>query len=135
MLLATALVLACAIAGTGTAYGGPNSLTDWQDIAASGQARLHGPTGCPARAFHARIRGTKVAKVVFTLDGHRIATRTRKNFRGTFAVRIDPGRLEIGVHRLVAKVTFQRGSATKAKTFRLGFQRCPRALRAPRFTG
>ena len=44
-------------------------------------------------------------------------------------------RLRIGVHRLVATVTFQRGSGTKAKTFRLAFQRCPRALRAPRFTG
>jgi hypothetical protein len=60
---------------------------------------------------------------------------TRKNFRGTYAVRIDPRRLRLGVHRLVVKVTFQRGSATKAKTFRLAFQRCPRALRAPRFTG
>ena len=100
-----------------------------------GRARLLGPTGCQARAFHARISGTKVARVVFILDGHRIKTLTRKNFRGTFAVRIDPRRLKIGVHRLVAKVTFQRGSGTKAKTFRLAFQRCPRALRAPRFTG
>jgi uncharacterized repeat protein (TIGR01451 family) len=100
-----------------------------------GRARLLGPTGCTTRAFRARIRGTKVAKVVFTLDGHRISTVTRKNYRGTFAVRIDPRQLRIGVHRLVAKVTFTRGSATKAKTFRLAFQRCPRALRAPRFTG
>jgi hypothetical protein len=100
-----------------------------------GRAQLLGPTGCTARAFHARIRGVKVAKVVFTLDGHRIGTLTRKNFRNTFAVRINPRRLAFGVHRLIAKVTFQRGSATKAKTFRLTFQRCPRALRAPRFTG
>ena len=100
-----------------------------------GRAQLFGPTGCTARAFHARIRGVKIAKVVFTLDGRRIQTLTRKNFRGTFAVRIDPRRLKIGVHRLIAQVTFQRGSATKAKTFRLAFQRCPRALRAPRFTG
>ena len=102
---------------------------------APGSARLLGPTGCQARAFHARIRGKKVARVVFTLDGHRIKTLSRKNFRGTYAVRIDPRRLAMGVHRLVVKVTFQRGSGTKAKTFRLAFQRCPRALRAPRFTG
>ena len=100
-----------------------------------GRARLLGPAGCTARAFHARIRGVKIAKVVFKLDGRRIKTLTRKNFRGTYAVRIDPRRLRLGVHRLVATVTFQRGSATKAKTFRLAFQRCPRALRAPRFTG
>ena len=100
-----------------------------------GRARLLGPTGCTARAFHARIRGTKVARVVFILDGHRIATVTRKNFAGSYAVRIDPSRLRMGIHRLAVKVTFQRGSGTKAKTFRLAFQRCPRALRAPRFTG
>lgn len=100
-----------------------------------GRARLLGPAGCAARAFHARVRGVRIARVVFKLDGKRIKTLTRKNFRGTYAVRIDPRRLRIGVHRLVATVTFQRGSATRAKTFRLSFQRCPRALRAPRFTG
>jgi hypothetical protein len=100
-----------------------------------GRARLLGPTGCASQAFHARIRGVKIAKVVFRLDGRRIKTLTRKNFRGTYAVRIDPRHLRLGVHRLVVKVTFERGSATRAKTFRLAFQRCPRALRAPRFTG
>jgi hypothetical protein len=100
-----------------------------------GKARLLAPTGCTARAFNARVSGTKIAKVVYYLDGKKIKTVTRTNLRGTFAVRIDPGRLKVGVHRLIAKVTFQRGSATKAKTFRLSFQRCPRALRAPRFTG
>jgi hypothetical protein len=88
-----------------------------------------------ARAFHARVSGTKIARVVYYLDGHRLKTVTRKNFRGTYAVRIDPSRLKVGVHRLLVKVTFQRGSATKAKSFRSSFQRCPRALRAPRFTG
>jgi hypothetical protein len=100
-----------------------------------GRARLLGPSGCTARAFHARIRGVRIARVVFKLDGKRIKTVTRKNFRGTYAVRIDPRHLRLGVHRLVATVTFRRGSATKAKTFRLAFQRCPRALRAPQFTG
>lgn len=100
-----------------------------------GRARLLGPAGCTAKVFRARVSGVKIAKVVFKLDGKRIKTLTRKNFRGTYAVRIDPGRLALGVHRLVAAVTFQRGSATKAKTYRLAFQRCPRALRAPRFTG
>jgi uncharacterized repeat protein (TIGR01451 family) len=100
-----------------------------------GRARLLAPTGCATRAFNARVAGTKIAKVIFYLDGKRIKTVTRKNLRGTFAVRIDPRRLKLGVHRLIAKVTFQRGSATKARTFRLSFQHCPRALRAPRFTG
>jgi hypothetical protein len=100
-----------------------------------GRAQLVAPTGCQARAFHARVRGTRVARVVFTLDGKRLKIVKRKNFRGTYAVRINPRSLRYGVHRLVVRVTFQRGSRTKAKTFRLAFQRCPRALRSPRFTG
>jgi hypothetical protein len=72
---------------------------------------------------------------VFKLDERRIQALTRKNFRGTYAVRIDPRHLRVGVHRPVATVALERGSAKKAKTSRLGFQRCPRALRAPRFTG
>jgi hypothetical protein len=101
----------------------------------SGRARLLGPTGCAARAFRARVAGTKIARVVFILDGHKVTTLTRKNYRGMYAIRIDPGRLKVGVHRLIVNVTFQRGSGTKARTLRLAFQRCPRALRAPRFTG
>ena len=115
--------------------GNPGSQIVLGERITPGRARLLGPTGCTAGAFNARIRGVKVAKVVFILDGHRIKTLTRRNFRGTYAVRIDPSRLRVGVHRLVAKVTFQRGSGTKARTYRLAFQRCPRALRAPRFTG
>jgi hypothetical protein len=102
---------------------------------APGRARLLGPAGCTARVFHARVRGVRIARVVFSIDGKKIKTVTRKNYRGTYAIRIDPRQLRVGVHRLIARVTFTRGSATKAKTYRLSFQRCPRALRAPRFTG
>ena len=100
-----------------------------------GTARLLGPTGCTARAFRARVRGTKVARVVYILDGRVVSTLRHTNYHKTFAVRVDPRRLSLGVHRLVAQVTFRRGSGTKPKTFRLSFQRCSRALRAPRFTG
>jgi uncharacterized repeat protein (TIGR01451 family) len=102
---------------------------------AAGRARLLGPTGCRANTFRARVAGTRIARVVFMLDGKRIKTLTRRNFRRTFAIRINPARLSIGVHRLIARVTFERGSGTRARSYRLSFQRCPRALRAPRFTG
>jgi hypothetical protein len=62
-------------------------------------------------------------------------TLKRTNLPKPFAIGLDPRRLSIGFHRLVAKATLQRGSGTKANTLRLSFQRCPRALRAPRFTG
>jgi hypothetical protein len=43
--------------------------------------------------------------------------------------------MRIGVHRLVATVTFQRGTGTKTKKFRVSFQRCARKVAAPQFTG
>jgi hypothetical protein len=59
--------------------------------------------------------------VVFTFDGN--------------ALLIDPSPLAADVQDPIATVTFQRGSTRKTKILRLAFQRCPRALRAPRFTG
>jgi uncharacterized repeat protein (TIGR01451 family) len=100
-----------------------------------GTARLLGPTGCAARAFSARIRGTKVQTVTFVLDGKTFKRFTRTNKSGLYAVRINPAKLALGVHRLVVSVTFQKGSGTKPKTMRLSFQRCGKKLVTPRFTG
>jgi len=100
-----------------------------------GAARLLGPTGCRGQAFRVRVAGTKIAQVRFTLDGKRLKTLTKPNFRNTFAVRINPRRMKVGVHRLRAVITFERGSGTRPKTMNLSFQRCARRLAAPRFTG
>lgn len=100
-----------------------------------GTAGLSGRTGCVTSAFNARVRGAKIAKVVFLLDGKVIKTVTKPNLAGDYLARISPAKLRIGVHRLVAKVTFQAASKTAAKTLRLSFQRCGRALALPRFTG
>lgn len=94
-----------------------------------GTARLLGArTGCASKAFTVRIRGLKIASVRMTLDGKRIKVRNN-------AVRINPAKLRIGVHRLVATVRFQKASRTKTKTFRVTFQRCARRAIAPKFTG
>jgi hypothetical protein len=100
-----------------------------------GSARLLAPTGCVAKAFNARVRGVNVQKVVFKLDGKTIKTLTKPN-RGTlFNVRINPAKMKIGVHRVVATVTFKPATKKKAQTFRISFQRCAKKLAAPRFTG
>jgi hypothetical protein len=100
-----------------------------------GSARLFGPTGCASRAFNARIRGAKIATVVFTLDGKRVKRLVKPNSGKNYQFRVNPSQLRIGVHRLVANVTFERGSGTRARTLRLSFQRCARKLALPRFTG
>jgi len=69
--------------------------------------------------------------VVFSLDGRRIASRTRSPFR--VFVRAVAGR-----HNVSARVTFK--DATRAKTLKLGYRVCAAAVLQPRrgpsrFTG
>ena len=100
-----------------------------------GTARLLGPTGCVARAFNARVRGTKMATIVFVLDG-KVIKRVRNTKNAALVqLRVNPALLKVGVHRLVVNVTFKAGTGTKPKTMRLSFQRCAKKLVAPRFTG
>lgn len=95
-------------------------------------ARMLAPSGCAARSFNARVRGVGIAKVVFTLDGKRIKT-VRKG--SLYSARVNPQKLSLGVHRLVARVTFQASRHAKSRTLRASFQRCGKRLVAPRFTG
>jgi hypothetical protein len=81
--------------------------------------------------FRATVRGRLIERVVFSLDGRRIASRARSPFQ----VRVEavPGR-----HELRARVTFE--DATRAKTLRLRYRTCAEALLSPRrgpspFTG
>jgi hypothetical protein len=96
------------------------------------RARLLAPTGCAARTFSASVRGAGIAKVVFTLDGRKVKT-VRSG--GRFVARVNPQRLRIGVHRLVATVQFTASSHAKTRTLRVSFQRCAKRLVSPRFTG
>jgi hypothetical protein len=101
----------------------------------AGTARLIAATGCASRTFSARVRGSQIKRVVFKLDGKRIGTLTKRNEAGAYALRINPAKYRIGVHRLVVTVTFNSASRTKARTLRASFQRCAHRLVAPRFTG
>jgi hypothetical protein len=100
-----------------------------------GNARLIAPTGCVARAFNARVRGVEIVKVVFKIDGKKVKTLTKPNSGTNFQYRVNPKKFRIGVHRIVATVTFSKETNKKAQTFRISFQRCARKLAAPRFTG
>jgi hypothetical protein len=100
-----------------------------------GTARLLGPTGCLAKAFNARVRGSKIATVTFVLDGKKVKTLRKPDRKGIFQLRVNPAKMKTGVHRLVVNVTFEASSGTKPKTLRLSFQRCAKKLAPPRFTG
>jgi hypothetical protein len=79
------------------------------------------------------IDGKGVGRVVFTLDGKRIATLKAKNRANKFSVLIKPGKLKQGVHRVLARITYLSSTGTNPKTMRVVFSRCSRAK--PQFTG
>src|SRR4051812_30629856 len=132
--LAAAMVLSggsAVLASTsGTSSGGQPSasVSQYEQIVLGerivpGSAQLVAPTGCVSRAFNARVKSVNVSKVVITLDGKKIKTLKKPNSGKNFQVRVDPSRLKIGVHRIVAKVTFASGTKKKPQIFRISFQR------------
>lgn len=81
--------------------------------------------------FRATVRGHMIGRVVFSLDGKSIGSRTNSPF--AISVRATPG-----AHRVSARVTFT--DATKAKTMTLPYRACASAVLQPphgpsQFTG
>jgi len=95
---------------------------------ASPLARLSAPSGCVGKVFTAVVRGRNISRVVFRIDGRVVAVK-----RGTTVrLRVNPNKMSVGVHRLVATVRFADGTSRRLVR---SFQRCARQLAAPRFTG
>jgi hypothetical protein len=81
--------------------------------------------------FHARVRGAMIRRVVFSMDGRHLVTRTRSPF-SVFV------RRSSGSHNVRARVTFR--DATAARTLTLRYRACAAAVVRPRrgpsqFTG
>ncbi|MEA2141886.1 MAG: hypothetical protein QOI64_316 [Solirubrobacteraceae bacterium] len=123
------------VAGEQAPAGEPGAIVVLGERVSSATARMIAADGCASRAFNARVRGTQIARVVFTLDGKRIKTASRPNRAGLYSVRVNPAKLRFGVHRLVATVQFRASAHTAPKKLRATFQRCGRQLVAPQFTG
>ncbi len=89
------------------------------------------PTEACTSGFRATVRGLRIERVVFSLDGKRVDSQARSPFE--VFVRAAPG-----AHVVRARVTFK--DATRAKTMRLPYRACAAALLSPRngpsqFTG
>jgi hypothetical protein len=92
--------------------------------------RLASREACTA-GFRAAVTGRMIERVVFRLDGKRIANRTSSPY--AVSVRATPG-----AHRVRVRITFR--DATRAKTRTLPYRACAAALLNPRhgpssFTG
>jgi hypothetical protein len=89
------------------------------------------PSGGCTAGFRAAVRGRLIERVVFALDGRRIASRTRSPFQ--VLVNARPG-----AHRVTARVTFK--DTTRARTLTLRYRACAATVLNPRrgparFTG
>ncbi len=130
-------------AGGGTGPGGRRGTTPIVDAATTrnGTARLRRvpseartPSGVCTAGFNARVRGSTIDRVVFTMDGRRIGSRARS----PFTVSVKSARA--GRHVIRARVTFR--DATRSRTLTLPYRACGavKALLKPRsgpsrFTG
>ena len=103
---------------------------------ARGRARIAGARTCPVSAFNVRVTGRQIRRVTFTVDGRRVATVTRADRLGRWQAKVNPRGLRTGLHRVQARVEFNRGAGS-ARTLRMSFRTCarPAAQVAPSFTG
>ena len=100
-----------------------------------GSAQLRGPTGCISSRSHVlTVRGQRIARVSFYVDGRYVGTRTRPNSGTAYTVTVRGSRLRRGSHNVVARITYQADSTPKTRTLQLAFARCARAV-TPKFTG
>jgi hypothetical protein len=104
-------------------------------VPAKGTARTASIRGCVAQSSYlAAVRGTSIASVTFTLDGHAIKTLRKPTSGSTFATRV--GVRSGSVHHLAMRVVFTSASKTPTATFRKTIARCAaRKVALPRFTG
>jgi hypothetical protein len=88
--------------------------------------------------FRVSLKAKGVAKVTFYLDKHKLRTLTAKNaVKGLLQLKIDPSKLTVGPHKLLAKITMAATSTTKAKVASRSITvlRCGAAALTPKFTG
>jgi hypothetical protein len=105
----------------------------------AGVPMLIGQEGCARSGFAVSVASPGVRSVTFSLDRHRLATLTARNARsGRLSTRVDPARLTLGAHTLIARITMAAPGSTArpvAATRALTFLRCDPPTVAPKFAG
>jgi len=83
---------------------------------------------CLLRPVNARVRGSSVRQVVFSLDGRVIKRVRRPHEDGVFGVTVERTTLPRGKHVLRAKVYFVRAAHRDPELLRLAIRRCPERI-------
>jgi hypothetical protein len=96
----------------------------------TGTSAIHGATGCQGPPFHVRISGDQIERVIFTMDGKIVKVLRRPNRATQYVLAVDPRRLRLGTHRVLARVIYTARSGTSNTTLRDVFSRCTRKATA-----
>jgi hypothetical protein len=104
-------------------------------LCAKGTAAIRGRTGCEGNPFKVVVTGRQIESVTFAMDGKVIRRLTKPNSASRYSLAVNPRKLRLGVHRVVARTIFRKQSGTKARTLRVTFSKCARSARSPAFTG
>jgi hypothetical protein len=96
----------------------------------AGKSRLLGPSGCAGKKVKATVKGSRIAKVTFLLDGKKV-----KVVKGAGSYSVKTSKLKGGVHHIKARVVYEAGAATRSRTHIVTFQRCIKRKIVPRFAG
>jgi hypothetical protein len=97
--------------------------------------KLRGVGGPKRRPFTVHVSSAGVKQVTFYLDGHRLRTMRQAQAKGgQFSVRINPGKLSHGAHRVSFKTTMLNPACATTASVRT-FVRPYTARVAPLFTG
>jgi hypothetical protein len=100
---------------------------------------LNGPHGCVRSSFKASVKSAGVSSVGFYMDRRKLKSMTSRSARnGHLTITIDPARLSVGPHKLLAKITMtptSAGAKARHATRSMTVLRCSSAVLTPRFTG
>jgi hypothetical protein len=111
------------------------TLTPANKSAVVSPVTLHVPASCVTKPFKTYVTGSSIAKVVYYLDGKRIATVSKRDSAGHLSVTVRPAALTKGkTHHLTAVVEPVAHSGQPVRTVRRTFAVCG-APTVPRFTG
>jgi hypothetical protein len=98
-------------------------------------AGARGPGGCVQRSFKAAVRGSRIVRVDFSLDGHVMKRVTHRDGSGMFRATIGLAGLTRTTHHITARVLFMPNTSPRRRTLPIAFRRCAQAASAPAFTG
>jgi hypothetical protein len=104
-------------------------------LCARGTAAVRGRTGCQGSPFNVVVSGRQISRVVFAVDGKVVRTLTKPNSGSRYTLPLNPRKLRIGVHRVIARTIFRSQSGTKPRVLRVTFSKCARRAVSPAFTG